>query len=149
VATLGVAGQSVVGDRFPRCGAGRELTDARSDPGIVVEGSHPDADRVGVTGIAADQRGTTVAAEAFLAAVVGFRGSLDLEPDGPAVAATREREVIHLDVCLPRSVPATSKNTTAASRTTRIARDDQQELAGTLTSEGSGRLLKPLLSCFC
>src|SRR5437867_697870 len=37
VSTLGVAGQSVLGDRLPRCGIGHKLTDARPDPRIVVE----------------------------------------------------------------------------------------------------------------
>jgi hypothetical protein len=50
----------------------RRQTDGRSaDPRIVVE-CHPDADRIGVTGIAAKHRRATVAAEPFLAAVVSF-----------------------------------------------------------------------------
>jgi hypothetical protein len=68
MATLGVAGQSVVGDRLPRRGVRHKLTDARPDHGIVVERPHPDADRIGVTGIASKERRATVAAEPLLAA---------------------------------------------------------------------------------
>src|SRR5258706_9236496 len=56
VSALGVAGQSVVGDRLPRCGVCDELTDARPDPGIAVERAHPDGDRVGVAGGVGEQR---------------------------------------------------------------------------------------------
>ncbi len=42
-----VARQSVVGDRLPRRGIGDELANARADPGIVIEGAHTDADRIG------------------------------------------------------------------------------------------------------
>src|SRR5947207_4820997 len=70
VTALGVGGHSVVGDRLPGRGVGDELADARPDAGIVVEGSHADADRIGVARIAAEERGATVAAEPFLAAAV-------------------------------------------------------------------------------
>jgi hypothetical protein len=65
-----MAGQSVVGDRLPRRGIGDELADAWPDPRIAIERSHPDSDRVGVVGVAAEQRRATVAAEPFLAAAV-------------------------------------------------------------------------------
>ena len=54
VATLGVVGQSVVGDWLPRCGVGDELATARADPGIVIEGAHENADRIGVVRVAAE-----------------------------------------------------------------------------------------------
>src|SRR4051794_24220618 len=77
VTTSGVAGQSVVRDRLPRRGRGDELPRAGPDPGILVERPHPDADRIGVARIAAEQRGAAVAAEPLLAAV---RGLPDPEP---------------------------------------------------------------------
>ena len=49
-----------------------ELTDARPYSRIVVEGPHPDPDRIGVTGIATEERRATVAAEPFLAPVFGL-----------------------------------------------------------------------------
>jgi len=132
-----VPGQSVVGDRLPRCGGGDELADAWPDPWIAVECSHADADWIGVVGVAAKQRRATIAAEPFLPTAVGFPGSqlvlagddlkragcgmgagrrcssaatlatlavaiagrdqrlAHLEPDGTAVAATRERKFVH------------------------------------------------------
>jgi hypothetical protein len=164
VATRGVAGQSVVGDRLPRRGIGHELTDARPDPRIIVERPHPDADRIGVIGIAAKERRAALAAEPFLAAVVGLPHSKPvrtrndpkcsargvgvrrrrrscpalaalamaiagdderrghLESDGPAVATTREREVVHLRKRLPPSVLGTDTNTTAHRRLDAVAR---------------------------
>src|SRR5712691_2590356 len=154
VATLGVAGQSVVGDRFPRRGVGHKLTDARPDPRIVVERPHPDADRIGVIGIAAEERRATVAAEPFLApavrlpdpkpvlprddpervgrgvgvrrrgrsaatlaalavAITGDNERLGhLESDGPAVAATPERDVVHLNESLPLRLPGPGHDST-------------------------------------
>jgi hypothetical protein len=70
VATFGTAWQPVVGDRLPGRGIGHELADARPYPRITVKSPYTNADRVRVTGIAAEQRRATVAAEPFLAAVV-------------------------------------------------------------------------------
>jgi len=137
VAALLVTGQTVVGDRLPGRRIGDELADARPDPRVTIERSHPDADRIGVAGVAAEQRRATVAAEPFLATAIrlpdskpvlaghdlkragrGVRAGrcctsaatlaalamavagddqrlADLEPDGTAVAATGERELVH------------------------------------------------------
>jgi len=136
VAALLVTGQTVVGDRLPGRRIGDELADARADPRVTIERSHPDADRIGVAGVAAEQRRATVAAEPFLATAIGLPDSkpvlagddlkragcgvgagrcrssaatlaalavaiagddqrlAHLEPDGTAVAATREREFV-------------------------------------------------------
>ncbi len=72
VATLGVAGQPVVWDRLPRRSVGDELADAGPDPGIAVERSDANADRIGVVRVAAKQRRATVAAEPLLATAVRF-----------------------------------------------------------------------------
>ena len=56
MAALGVSGKAIVGDRLPRRGVVHELADAPPDSRIVVERAHPDADRIGVTGIAAEER---------------------------------------------------------------------------------------------
>jgi hypothetical protein len=156
VTALGVALQSVGGDRFPRCGVRGELADTRPDPGIGVECSHADADRIGMISIAAKQRRATGATEPFLAAVVRLphakpvlasddpkrarcgvcarrcrRSTATLaalamavagedewrghfEPHGPAVAATREREVFHLLNRLLRVGASRRQSSTAA-----------------------------------
>ncbi len=72
VATLGVAWQSIVWDRLPRRRVRHELADARSDPRIAVECTHPNADRIGVVWVAAEERRTAVTAEPFLATAVRF-----------------------------------------------------------------------------
>ena len=70
VATLGVAGQPVVWDRLPRRSVGDELADAGPDPGIAIERSDANADRIGVVRVSAKQRRATVAAEPLLATAV-------------------------------------------------------------------------------
>lgn len=55
MAAVLVPGQSVLGDRLPRRGVGDELADAWPDPWIAIERAHPDADWVGVVGVAAKQ----------------------------------------------------------------------------------------------
>src|SRR4051794_24066960 len=85
---LGEARQAVFRDRLPRRSVGRELADARADPRILIERPHADADRIGVAGVAAEQRRAAVAAEPLLVA------------NSAAVAAAREREVIHGPMCV-------------------------------------------------
>jgi len=75
VAAFLVTGQSIVGDRLPWRGIRDELADARPDPRITIERSHPDADGIGVVGVSAEQRRATVAAEPFLATAIGLPDS--------------------------------------------------------------------------
>src|SRR4051794_41100602 len=84
VAALRMARQPVVGQRLPRCRVAHELARARADPGVLVEGAHADPDRVGVAGIAPEQRRAAVAAEPFLAATLRLPLTQPvLAPDDP------------------------------------------------------------------
>src|SRR6266536_324433 len=116
VAALGVAGQTVLGDRLPRRGIGDKLTDARPDPWIVVERPHPDADRIGVTGIAAKERRAAVAAEPFLAAVVRL-------PHAKPVLARNDPKGARCGVRVRRRRRATA---TLAALAMAIAGDDER-----------------------
>ena len=125
VATLGVAGQSIVGDRFPRSGVGDKLTDARPDSGIDIEGPHPDRDRIGVTGITSEQRRATVAAEPFLAASVRL-------PDAKPVLARNDPKAARCGVHVRRCRRSTTTLTPFA-----MAVAGNDERLGHLESDGS------------
>src|SRR4051812_36978107 len=64
--------QSVVLNRLPRRGVGDEGADTRPDPRIAVERAHADTDRLRVAEVATEDRRAALAAEPFLATVVGL-----------------------------------------------------------------------------
>jgi len=123
VAAFLVTGQSVVVDRLPRRGIGDELADARPDPRITIERSHPDADGVGVPGVAAEQRRATVAAKPFLATAIGFPDSKpvlagdDLKRAGCGVGADRCRSSAATLAALAVAIAATTSGSLTSNLT--------------------------------
>ncbi len=65
-----VAREPVLGDRLPGGGVTDELPDAGPYARVLVEGSHPDADWIGVREVAAEQGRPALAAEPLLAAAL-------------------------------------------------------------------------------
>src|SRR3954453_5395880 len=72
VPALGVARQSVVGDRLPDGGVGDELAHARPDSRVAVEGPHADPDRVGVARVIGVDLRAADAAEVLVTAALGL-----------------------------------------------------------------------------
>src|SRR3954468_10316075 len=95
VAAFGMARQPVVGDRLPRRPGADELGNAGAGSGVLVQRAHADADRIGVAGVAAEQRRAAVAAEPLLAALLG-------SPDAQPVLALDDSERVRRGVCVGR-----------------------------------------------
>src|SRR5688500_15981542 len=90
-----MAGQAVVGDGLPGRGVRDVLAVRRPDAGVGVESAHPDADRVVVVGVAAEEGGPAAGAEGLLEAVGGrvdgheLLSACDLERAGRDAGADR------------------------------------------------------------
>src|SRR5262245_28419701 len=69
VPALGKSHQTIIGQRLPSGRVCDELSYRRTDTGVIVERPHADADRFGMTGIRAEDRRPTFAAEPLLSAV--------------------------------------------------------------------------------
>lgn len=69
---LWVSRQPVVRDPLPRDSVGNELTQARLDPRILVEGTEADARLIGITRVTAEERRAARAAEPLLPAAGGL-----------------------------------------------------------------------------
>src|SRR5918992_6061172 len=90
-----MAGQAVVGDGLPGRGVRDVLAVRRPDAGVGVESAHPDADRVVVVGVAAEEGGPAGGAEGLLEAVGGrvdgheLLSARDVERAGRGAGADR------------------------------------------------------------
>jgi len=78
VATGDVARETVVRDRLPRRGRTDPRSHGRADLRVAVERAHANADPLGMLVVACEDRGSTHAAEPFLAAVVGLPNPQDI-----------------------------------------------------------------------